>query len=153
MVKDSTADGYSLTQAFCWAQTVQQETKKEGKERETVREQDNGTWEVFIEIAGPCSSSHLRMQTQLCSLRELSSGKQRLCRDLYRSLHWVILQSPVRCVRGGIYVCLLSQLERDLEEKVLLSFLWWSKRWKGIGGMCGNLRRVERADSLSEAGN
>lgn len=48
-VKDSTAaDGYSLTQAFHSAQTVQKKTKRKVKERKTGREQDSETWDMFI---------------------------------------------------------------------------------------------------------
>ena len=86
------------------------EDKKLKQARETAREHDNQTGEVFVERAGPCSCAHLRTQTQLCSLSDLSSGKQQLCRDLWRLLHRV-LQSPARCVRGGIHVCLLSQID------------------------------------------
>lgn len=32
---------------------------------------------MFIETASPCSCSHLRMQAQICSLRNLSSGKNK----------------------------------------------------------------------------
>lgn len=102
--------------------------KKEAKNSARTRQ----TWEVFIEIAGPCSSSHLRTQAPLCSLRDLSSSKQQLCRDLYSTGSY--FKALFGVCEGGVYVCLLPQLDRRGLGGKGAAFLSWMKRmkrWKG----------------------
>lgn len=43
-------------------------TERKVIEKQAAREQDREAWEAFVEIASPCSRSHLRMRAQLCSV-------------------------------------------------------------------------------------
>lgn len=130
MLKDGTAaDGFRLTRAFCSGCSGGAQQKREDGER------TGQSWEVFIEIAGPCSSSHLRTPAPLCSLSDLfilqTATLQRL------KLHWNTLQSPVWCVRRDISVSTVPVRRKGTWKKRWCCLLGWSRwrKWKGRTGL------------------
>lgn len=90
-------------------------------EKQTTKEQARENWEVFIEIASPCSCSHLRMLSFAVSgifhpakKKKSNSAETRTiyCTDSdFKDLLFVCM---------GVFICLRSQ-STTLQEKVALS--------------------------------